>query len=191
MKLFLVPLAFLLAFMYGRAQQANVLKPDLKPGLIMEYEAISQGQTVPMILKISAVGEEGIVFEYDIMGSMTGKFVNSKTNLEKGKLLNWDQPVPGEERILADEQTIACLSRTFLKELKSEKKASYDGITLLLKEMPKELEILVGRKTVDAILAESESGAVKYWILNNDDFPILLKLEGNPAGIDLFIKDIR
>jgi hypothetical protein len=57
--------------------------------------------------------------------------------------------------------------------------------------MPKELEILVGRKTVDAILAESESGAVKYWILNNDDFPILLKLEGNPAGIDLFIKDIR
>ena len=72
----------------------------------------------------------------------------STVNLTSKKAisLNWDQPVPGEERKLADNQTIAILSRTFLKELKQNKKSFYDGIELVLKDVPKGSEILAGVK---------------------------------------------
>ena len=122
---------------------------------------------------------------------MAGKFINSKLNLEKGNSLNWDQPVPGEERKLADNQTIAILSRTFLKELLLNKKSIYDGIELTLKDQPKGSEFLAGGKELDVIYAESGDGSTRYWILNNADFPILMKIDGNPSGINLVCKDIK
>lgn len=191
MKYFTLLLALSLGIFMGHAQQAIKIKPELKVGTVLEYEVDAQGQTLPLFLKIASIGEDGIVYDYDLQNGMVGKFVNSKLNLEKGVSLNWDQPVPGEERKLADNQTIAVLSRTFLKELKQNKKSFYDGIELVLKDVPKGSEILAGGKEIDAVYAESTDGGTGYWILNNDAFPLLLKLSGNPGGINLAFKDIK
>jgi hypothetical protein len=191
MKYFTLILALGLGIFMGHAQQAIKIKPELKVGTVLEYEVDAQGQTLPLFLKIASIGEDGIVYDYDLQNGMVGKFVNSKLNLEKGISLNWDQPVPGEERKLADNQTIAILSRTFLKELKQNKKSFYDGIELLLKDVPKGSEIVAGGKEIETIYAESADGGTGYWILNNDAFPLLLKLTGNPGGINLAFKDIR
>jgi hypothetical protein len=191
MKYFTLLLALSLGIFMGHAQQAIKIKPELKVGTVLEYEVDAQGQTLPLLLKIASIGEDGIVYDYDLQNGMVGKFVNSKLNLEKGVSLNWDQPVPGEERKLADNQTIAVLSRTFLKELKQNKKSFYDGIELLLKDVPKGSEIVAGGKEIDAVYAESTDGGTGYWILNNDAFPLLLKLSGNPGGINLAFKDIK
>jgi hypothetical protein len=83
------------------------------------------------------------------------------------------------------------LSRTFLKDLKQNKKSSYDGLELLLKDAPKGSEMLFEGKEIDAVYAETSDGAVKYWILNNDDFPMLLKHDGSSVGIGLMLKDIK
>jgi hypothetical protein len=174
-----------------QAQQAIKMTPELKAGTVIEYDVNAQGQTFPLILKIASIGDEGIVFDYDIAGNMTGKFINSNANLEKGVSLNWDQPVPGEERKLPDDQTIAIMSRAFLADLKKNKTAKYDGIDLSLKEIKKGEEITSGGKEVDALYAESGDGVTKYWILNNDRFPILLKVDGLPSGITLSLKEIR
>ncbi len=191
MKYFTLLLALSLGIFMGHAQQAIKIKPELKVGTVLEYEVDAQGQTLPLLLKIASISEDGIVYDYDLQNGMVGKFVNSKLNLEKGVSLNWDQPVPGEERKLADNQTIAVLSRTFLKELKQNKKSFYDGIELLLKDVPKGSEIVAGGKEIDAVYAESTDGGTGYWILNNDAFPLLLKLTGNPGGINLAFKDIK
>jgi hypothetical protein len=173
------------------AQQSAVLNPELKTGTTIEYEINAQGQTFPMYLTIASIGEDGIVFDYNIAGSMTGKFINSKANLEKGVTMNWDKPAPGEERKLPDDQTIAMVSRTFLAELKKNKTAKYDGIDLTQKEIKQGEEIMSGDKTVDAVYMESSDGATKYWVLNNEKYPILLKVEGLPSGISLVLKEIR
>jgi hypothetical protein len=191
MKYFTLLLALSLGIFMGHAQQAIKINPELKVGTVLEYEVDAQGQTLPLLLKIASISEDGIVYDYDLQNGMVGKFVNSKLNLEKGVSLNWDQPVPGEERKLADNQTIAVLSRTFLKELKQNKKSFYDGIELLLKDVPKGSEIVAGGKEIDAVYAESADGGTGYWILNNDAFPLLLKLTGNPGGINLSFKDIK
>jgi hypothetical protein len=191
MKYITLILALTFGAFFSQAQQALKVKPELKIGTMLEYEVNAQGQTIPLFLKISAIGEDGIVLDYDMQNGMAGKFVNSKMNLEKGSSLNWDQPVPGEERKLADNQTIAMLSRTFLKDLKQNKKASYDGMELLLKDAPKGSEMLNDGKEIDAVYAETADSAVKYWILNNDDYPMLLKHDGGPAGIGLMLKDIK
>jgi hypothetical protein len=173
------------------AQQSAAINPDLKTGTTFDYEINAQGQSFPMFLTISSIGEDGIVFDYNIAGSMTGKFINAKANLEKGVVMNWDQPAPGEERKLSDDQTIAMVSRTFLADLKKNKTAKYDGIDLTLKEVKKGEEIMSGGKVVDALYMESSDGATKYWVLNNDKFPILLKVDGLPSGISLALKEIR
>jgi hypothetical protein len=191
MKYFTLLLAFSLGIFLGHAQQTVKIKPELKVGTIIEYEVDAQGQTLPLMLKIASIGEDGLVYDYDIQNGMVGKFINSKLNLEKGNSLNWDQPVPGEERKLAENQTIAMLSRTFLKELKQNKKSTYDGLELILKEVPKGSEILSGGKEIETVYAESADGGTGYWILNNDAFPLLLKLSGNPGGINLICKDIK
>jgi hypothetical protein len=175
----------------SQAQQAVKIKPELKTGTIIEYELDAQGQTLPLFLKISAIGEDGLVFDYDLQNGMAGKFVNSKLNLEKGNTMNWDQPVPGEERKLADNQTIAMLSRAFLKELLQNKKSTYDGMELMLKDVPKGSEFISGGKELDVVFAETADGNTRYWILNNADYPILMKLDGNPLGINLTCKDIK
>jgi hypothetical protein len=173
------------------AQQSATINPDLKTGTTFDYEINAQGQSFPMFLTISSIGEDGIVFDYNIAGSMTGKFINAKANLDKGVVMNWDQPAPGEERKLSDDQTIAMVSRTFLADLKKNKTAKYDGIDLTLKEAKKGEEIMSGGKVVDALYMESSDGTTKYWVLNNDKFPILLKVDGLPSGISLALKEIR
>jgi hypothetical protein len=191
----MIRLLFLAAFgLMGSAslgQTAARVTPELKQGTMIEFELNAQGQTFPMYLTIASIGTEGITFDYNIAGSMQGKFVNSKTNLEKGKSLNWDQPQPGEERKLPDEQTIAMVSSTFFEDLKKNKKSSYDGTELTLKEIPKGSELMVGDKALDAIYAESSDGSVKYWILNNNQFPVILRIEGHPSGISMVCKEIK
>jgi hypothetical protein len=191
MKYCTLMLALVFSVFVSHAQQAVKIKPELKTGTIIEFELDAQGQTLPLFLKISAIGEDGLVFEYDMQNGMAGKFVNSKLNLEKGTTTNWDQPVPGEERKLADNQTIAMLSRTFLKELLQNKKSTYDGMELMLKDLPKGSEFISGGKELDVVYAETADGNTRYWILNNADFPILMKLDGNPLGINLTCKDIK
>jgi hypothetical protein len=187
--LFVASLGFISSASFS--QSPSKLSPDLKQGTTMEFELNAQGQTFPMFLTISSIGAEGITFDYNFAGSMQGKFVNSRTNLEKGKTLNWDQPQPGEERKLPDEQTIVMVSSTFFADLKKNKKSTYDGAELALKEIPKGSELLIGNQQIDAVYAESSDGSIKYWILNNDQFPVILRLDGHPSGISMVCKDVK
>ena len=190
-KIFVFTACLFVAFI-SFAQQNSKFKPDLKPGLTFEYVILSQGQEIPLIMKIATINDSGIVLDYDIQnGGALGKFVNAKANLEKGVSTNWDQPIAGEERTPDETQTIGMVSRPFLKSLKEQQKGKYDGMDFAVKTVPAGKEIMVGGKEMDVIYAESADGGSKMWILNNDLYPVLLKIEGTVPGIDMIIKDIR
>jgi hypothetical protein len=183
-------LVFLLLGSLATAQTDHNVNPELKTGVVLEYSLSAQGQTIPLVMKISQIGPDGIVLDYDVMGN-TGKFINSAINLEKGTSLNWDEVSPGEERKLPDDQTLGMVSRSFLKELKSKKKATYDNQLLELKDVPAGDPLTAGGKPLQIVYAESDGGSTRYWILDNEDFPLLLRIEGNMNGINITLKDIH
>jgi hypothetical protein len=187
---FLLAAIFIPIIIQGQTETSK-FKPQLKAGMILDYEVYTDGETVPLLLKIASIGGDGIIFNYEWQNSTVGKLINSKSNLENGMLLNWDAPVPGEERRLEDNQTIIILSRPFFKELKSESVAKYDGLDLYLTSVPKGSEIIVDGKEIQSIFVQTRNGASRYWILDNEEFPLLLKLEGNLLGVDLALKKIR
>jgi hypothetical protein len=191
MKMFKFLLAGLLISPVLQAQQTGKLKPQLKTGMILDYDVYTDGETVPLVLKITSIGPEGIVFDYEWQNSSVGKLINRKSNLENGLTLNWDAPVPGEERRLEDNQTIAMLSRPFIKELKKESIARYDGLDLFLTPIPKGSEIIISGKEFQTLFVQTRNGASRYWILDDDEFPLLLKIEGNAIGVDLALKNVR
>ncbi len=170
--------------------QAQKLK-EIKQGTVLQLDASTQGQTYPLVLTVTSISNDELVFSYDFMGSATGKFINGKGNLEKGVRFNWDQPVPGEERKVPDDQTLLMFSRTALKDLKSNKKCSFNEQTLILKDIPAGQELSIGGTQIDVVYAESEDGSTKFWILNNDAYPVLMKLTGNPGGIDIEVKEFK
>ena len=174
------------------AVSAQVVKQkEIKQGTILRSDIYTQGQFYPLLLTVSSISSDTLIFSYDFMGSMTGKFINGKGNFEKGLRFNWDEPVAGEERKVPDEQTLLVLSRTALKDLKSNKKCSFNDQTLILKDQPSGQELSIGGNPIDVIYAESEDGNTKFWILNNDAYPVLMKLTGNPGGIDIEVKEYR
>ncbi len=182
----------LLLLCFTAFSQSAKVNPALVSGLTLEYEILMQGQSIPLIMKIASTKDGELIFDFDLSnGSVTGKFVNAKANLDKGVSLNWDEPVQGEERRLDESQTLGIVSRPFLKSLKEQKKGKYDGMEFALKEIPEGKEISIGGKIYDAIYAETAEGGTRMWILNNDMYPVMLKIEGTSAGFDLIIKDIR
>ncbi len=189
MRKLMIGFVCMMTMLMANAQQAKF--KDIKQGTILQLDASTQGQIYPMLLTVTSISDDELVFSYDIMGSMTGKFINSKANFEKGLRFNWDQPVSGEERKVPEDQTLLVISRTALKELKTNKKCTFNDQTLVLKDLAAGQELSVSGKQIDIIYAESEDGSTKYWILNNDAYPILMKLTGNPIGIDLDVKEYK
>jgi hypothetical protein len=184
-------LVFLCSFAIATASAQAVKLKEIKQGTVLHLDAYTQGQTYPLLLTVTSISNEELIFTYDFMGSMSGKFINSKANFEKGVKFNWDQPIADEERKVPDDQTLLVLSRTALKDLKSKKQCAFNEQTLVLKDLPAGQELSLGGLQLDAVYAESADGGTKYWILNNDLYPVLLKLTGNPGGIDIEIKEFK
>ena len=187
-KIFLVAF-YLVIVLTVNAQSAKI--SEVKQGTTVQVEFYAQGQIYPMVLKVATLSADELVFSYDFMGSVMGKFFNNKANLDKGQRFNWEEPVNGEERKVSDDQTLMVISRTAFKELKENKKSSYNKQVLLRKEIPEGQELSSGGTQIDVIYAESENGSTKYWILNNDAYPLLLKLSGNPGGIDVVMTGFK
>jgi hypothetical protein len=173
----------------ANAQTAKL--KEIKQGTILQLDASTQGQIYPLVLTVTSISSDELVFSYDIMGSMTGKFINGKGNFEKGVRFNWDEPITGEERRVPDDQTILVFSRTVLKDLKTNKKCTFNDQALVLKDQQAGKELAIGGTLIDIVYAESEDGNTKYWILNNDAYPVLMKLTGNPGGIDIEVKEYK
>jgi hypothetical protein len=58
----------------GILETLRKVKPELKIGTMLEYEVNAQGQTIPLFLKVSAIGVDGIVLDYDMQNGMVGNY---------------------------------------------------------------------------------------------------------------------
>ncbi|PWU03347.1 MAG: hypothetical protein C5B52_03385 [Bacteroidetes bacterium] len=175
--------------LFAQTSPSTVLA--VKTGTVLDYEVNVNGQLVPLTMKIFLPAEGGLGFDFEA-GDVYGKFINSKEGLESASSTNWETPPAGEEKKLGSDQTTAVFSRSFLKDLIQNKKAQYDGQSWTLKDVPAGSEFSLDNKSkLDFVYVESDSAATKFWILNNKDYPIILKVEGNKKGPDLILKAIH
>ena len=164
--------------------------PVLKQGSRLTYIVHSGGQDVNFSTSIDSVSPGYLKLGWDIDGLGTGGWVMKKNSLEKATNGYWDQPLPGSDVELPDDQAVLILSKLQWESLQNEKKFVFDQKNFAAKTPSEQQLLKLQGKTVDAIMVEAENG-FRVWILNNPSYPFILKMEGNPRGIDLDLTSIN
>lgn len=165
------------------------VNPGIKKGSRFSYTIYTNGQTIPFTAVVDSLGSDYVKIGWALEGMGTGGWVMKKKSLESANRGYWSQPTAGTDEELPDESTVMILSKAQWNGLQQEKKFSYNDATFTVKEGAGGLKI--GDKTMDAVLAEGPGGNTRLWILNNPAFPALLKVEGNPHGVDMEIITIE
>ena len=172
----------------GLAQ--DKLNPPIKKGSKFSYALFTGGQTIPFSASIDSLGKEYVKIGWNIDGIGTGGWVMKKKSLETASKGYWNQPNPDSDEVLADDMTVMILSKAQWNSLQQNKKFDYNESSFALKA-DGATPLKVNGKTVDAIQVETAGGNTKLWVLNNPDFPVLLKVEGNSHGVDLEVSNIE
>jgi hypothetical protein len=92
---------------------------------------------------------------------------------------------------MPNDQSIIILSRSLWNSIAKEKKFTLDDQQYTVKDQPGNAVFKLKDKPVNVIYAESANGSSRVWFLNNPSAPLLLKIEGNPMGIDVFVDGIE
>lgn len=163
--------------------------PVVKKGSKFTYTLFTGGQTIPFTAVVDSLGSEYMKIAWNIEGMGTGGWVMKKKSLESASRGYWSQPVAGTDEEIADEHAVMIISKAQWNTLQQDKKFVYNDATFTVKEGSGGLK--AGDKTFDVVLVEGPGGNTRLWILNNPAFPALLKVEGNPHGVDMEVLTIE
>ena len=163
--------------------------PVIKQGSRFAYIVHTAGQDVNFSSSIDSVSAGYLKLGWDIEGLGTGGWIMKKNSLEKATNGYWDQPLAGSDVELSDDQTVLVLSRAQWDGIQKEKKFVFEQKTFSLKTPSEQQVLKLKGRPIDAIMAEAENG-FRVWLLNNASFPVLLKIENNPKGVDLELTSI-
>lgn len=181
-------LALCLVYSAGLFAQ-DKLNPVIKKGSRFHYTLLTSGQTIPFTAVIDSLGSEYVKIGWTIEGMGTGGWVMKKKSLETAKNGYWSQPTAGTDEELSEETAVLLISKQQWNSLQQDKKFVYNDATFTVKADQSDLKI--GGKNIDVILVEAPGGSTRLWILNNPQFPVLVKVEGNPHGVDLELNTVE
>jgi hypothetical protein len=172
----------------GLAQ--DKFNPPVKKGTKLTYTIFTNGNSLPFSASVDSLGKEYVKLVWTIEGIGTGRWIMKKKSLESATHGYWNQPTPDIDEDLSDDMTVLILSKAQWTGLQQDKKLTYNDAPFTVKQGDA-IPIRLNGKTVDAIQLDGPGSTVHLWVLNNPDFPALLKVEGNPHGVDLEISNIE
>lgn len=165
--------------------------PAIKQGTALHYAAIVNGQNYPCTFSFDSVATDYIRIGWNIEGLGSGSWVMKKKSLDSGTRGYWNQPNPGAQEEVGDDQTVLLFSRAQWDALQKDKKINFDQQTYTVKAPSEKQQFQISGKTVDAVYLENQNSTTHIWILNNAAFPVLLKIEGNTQGADLVLNSVE
>jgi hypothetical protein len=186
MKQFIVLLSFMVFNLLTQAQ-GNLA---IKQGNTLKYSVTVEGQTFPMYAHIDSLDTNNFAITWSFESGRSGRFVMRRSSLDSASLGYWYQPIDGQELLLPPTQNVLFLSRFIYSTLQKDKTAVFDGYEVSVKPSVADNIFKLNDKAVDALCLGSESGT-KIWILNDPVTPLILKIEGNPFGVDVELTDIN
>jgi hypothetical protein len=188
MRSFCVAVLLTFASIVALAQEKPI--PEIKKGTTLTYQVSVNGQLFPVTMKVDSLSPDFNKFNWSMQDGNSGYVINTKASLDNAVRAYWSDLRPGEELTMPADQTILVLSRSSWASLQKEKKFKLDEQEFTVKDQPQGATFMLKDKPVNVIYAEAANG-VKVWILNNTAFPLLLKIEGNPAGVDVSLQSIE
>ena len=180
-----------LMFVFVSSVSAQYNTPTITLNSVLNYAISVPTGDVRMTLKIVDADDESIKLDWSINELGKGSFIMKTEALREGSHFFWGQPEAGTDTRLDENETVASFSTQFYNELMQNGKATYDAVVFLKKNAPADKVYKLEGKDVDKLYAESEDGKVKVWLLKDANAPIILKMEGNAAGMDILLESVE
>lgn len=178
----------LFSLIHLHAQLQNI---PIKQGIELQYTIFPMGHVFPCTLKFDSLTNDYFSIAWKNAEDRGGKYIMTRASLDSATTAFWGPPDYGQNITLDPEMTMLVFSRKLWGELQRDKKVIYDGTTYIQKEATGNRALQIDGKPADAIFLESENGVTRIWLLNNPSWPILLKVENNPFGVDLQIERVK
>lgn len=104
---------------------------------------------------------------------VTGTYQMSQQALNHARSLCYTMPEPGQTITCPDDALFCFLSRDALHDIRQHAQTQFNGTTLKLVDQ------------VDNILhLQDPDEGYQLWVLDDDDFPFIVRMKGNPVEID-------
>lgn len=178
------------AFILGHAALAQKYIPQIGIGTVINYnaEAVNMGYKSPLTLSVVSLNDP-MKFNWTIPALGNGSFLIPARSLESGTKMKLKVPESNEPIVYKDDETILFISKSALSDLIKDQSFTLNKIKLSVK--PSADPYLINGKEADVIQVVSDNGKTNIWILNNPSFPLIVKMTGNPSGIDLDLASIK
>ena len=171
------------------AQDKTLL--EVKKGVVLTYQVSVNGQQFPIQMKVDSISPDYTRFGWSMQDGNGGNVINTKPSLDNATHAYWGDLRAGEDQIMTADQSILILSRSSWNALQKDKKFTLDDQEFTVKDQPADAIFKLKDKLVDVVFAQSANGAVRLWILNNPAAPILVKIVGNPVGVDVNLTGVE
>ena len=125
------------------------------------------------------------------MGDQSGSISNGKASTLTATRGYWGELSSGVDMTVGDDQNILFLSKAMWNAVQKDKKLTYDDQVFNLKELSDANTYKIKDQAIDVLYLESANGTTKMWVLNSPTAPIILRLEGNPQGIDIDLQQFE
>jgi hypothetical protein len=188
MKKNLMILLMLTATIGLRAQDK---KNDLiNPFGRLEYQVYVQGNVLTYFFQQHTSGNNALKIHWQSASGREGYYLMTRLALDSARYGFWNPPQPGDIE-LENDQLVLLISKYNYQRLKKEGKMQYDGNYFNIIPSAANSSYKMGDKIVNCLYAATADGGTKIWILDNPEFPLFLKIEGNPFGVDAELTGIR
>jgi hypothetical protein len=187
MKKMIILFALLIS---GFRLSAQKYQPEIKQGTVFSYQFHLHGQTARFILTAERI-TDSLVLKWSIRYLAGGTYMISKAALQNGDALNWAQPAAGAVVKLPGHQTFCMISRSAYKSLKSNGFFIYNQTRYDTKTDDTTAPVVTGSQSMDVVHVVAENDPTEMWILNNDEFPLICRIQHNPLGIDIDLDNIK
>jgi len=189
MKPLCVLMALLLQVSILFSQDKTLL--EIRKGATLTYQVSVNGQSFPIQMKVDSISSDYSRFSWSMQDGNGGAVINTKASLDNAIRGYWGELRPGEDQTMPSDQIILLLSKALWSAIQKDKKFKFDEQEFVVKEQPSASVFKINDKAVNAVYAESASGGIRVWFLNNPAAPLLLKIEGNPLGVDVYLQSVQ
>lgn len=164
--------------------------PVIKQGSKLRYEIVTSNGVMPLTIRLDSLASDFVKLGWMMENQSSGSWIMKKQSIESAIGGYWNQLEPDMAVELQGTQSTVFLSKGLWDALQKDKKILFDTKTYQLKSPSEKQQFKLGDKLVDALFMETEDASSRIWVLNNPVYRVMLKIEGNSAGVDAELKSI-
>jgi hypothetical protein len=163
------------------AAQQNI---HIKQNTRFQYSISVEGRSFPMYFQLDSLNAANMVLSWGFDDGRSGRFIAGRASIDSAVKGYYNPPEAYETVAIPATQCLLFFPKLLFASLLKNKTVLFDDAALTLKPYTAGNVFKVMGKIIDALYLESGTGT-RIWILNNPETPLVLKIENNPAGVDV------